>query len=68
MYVSFRMAPDMMIVRKNTNVSHWSLDNGYEEDSPEEVYPLRVIGSGRSTALELSINLFLSFFAEDEFI
>lgn len=60
LYISFRMAPGMMIVTNNTNVSHWSLENGYEENLQDEEYPLRVIGSGRSAALELGIVLHLS--------
>ena len=55
------MAPGMMIVTKNSNVSHWNLDSGYEEDPHEGEYPLRVIGSGRSAALELGIRFYFFF-------
>lgn len=56
------MAPGMMIVKNNTNVSHWTLNGGYEEDDLDEYdfnkeYPLRVIGSGRSAGLDLSLQL-----------
>lgn len=40
------MAPGMMIVNKNANVSQWSLETGYQDGSNEAKYPIRVFNSG----------------------
>lgn len=52
------MAPGFMIVTKNSNISNWTLDNGYEENAPNQVYPLRLTGSGRNVALKLALMLY----------
>src|SRR3978361_10704 len=36
------MAPGMMIVKNNPNVSHWNPENGYDDRSHDEEYPIRV--------------------------
>lgn len=37
------MAPGMMIVKNNANISHWSLEEGYNDQSTIETsYPIRV--------------------------
>lgn len=35
------MAPEMMIVNNNRNVSHWNLESGYESGYSEIGYPIR---------------------------
>lgn len=39
------MAPDMMSVTDNENVTRWSLENGYEDlgSNDTEIYPFRVV-------------------------
>ena len=36
------MAPGMMIVKNNPNVSYWNPENGYDDGSHENEYPIRV--------------------------
>lgn len=52
------MAPGLMIVKTNSNMSHWTLDDGYEEDPVKEEYPIRVTGSGQIAALDLGLILY----------
>lgn len=51
------MAPGMMIIDNNSNMSHWTLDGGYDESLSNEEYPLRVAGSGRNAELTLGLVL-----------
>lgn len=52
------MAPGLMIVKTNSNVSKWTLDDGYEDDPAKEDYPIRVTGSGKIAALDLGLLLY----------
>lgn len=53
-----RVAPELKITTENPNVSHWSLDNGYETTTAiENEYPIRVFTS-KSIYLLCSIRLF----------
>lgn len=45
------MAPGMMIVKNNLNVTQWSLDSGYANESAEENYPIQAIHKGRSNLI-----------------
>lgn len=36
------MAPGMKIVKNNPNISHWDFENGYDDGSHENEYPIRV--------------------------
>lgn len=52
------MAPELMISTGNPNVSHWSMDDGYESKTMiENEYPIRVF-SGKSTLFVSEIWLF----------
>lgn len=53
----FRMAPRMMTVKTNPNVSRWSLENVYEPGFNTKEYPIRIIDSGRDAALEVDLML-----------
>lgn len=49
------MAPGFMSVKDNLNKSHWSLELGYGDGSLDTEYPIRVVDSGRSAALDISL-------------
>lgn len=60
------MAPGMMIAENQIqNVSHWSVENGYESEQINEEYPIRVAHAGRGGALE--INFVFDTWNFDEF-
>lgn len=52
-----RMAPKML-VKDNPNISHWNLENGYENGWSEHDYPLRVFNARQGAALVLCLNIF----------
>lgn len=70
-FLTHRMAPEMrtnvahfiplMFVRNTDtsfpNVSHWSLETWYENESKREEYPLRIFNSGRRNSLYASLTL-----------
>lgn len=56
--ICFRMAPEMMIVKSNPNVSHWSLDGGYAKGVIERGYPVRVFNARQDAALIIYLKLF----------
>lgn len=41
----------MMIVQDKPNVSHWSLENGYDNDVRDDDYPIRVFNAQHSAIL-----------------
>lgn len=51
------MAPEMMIVKNNPNVSNWSLENGYKSHG-ERGYPIRVFNVKHSVTLTIFLQLF----------
>lgn len=54
------MAPEMMIVTNNPNVSHWSLENGYDDtfvSLDKRGYPIRVFNVKHSAALTIFLQL-----------
>lgn len=50
------MAPEMMNVKNNPNVSRWSLENGYESPC-EKGYPIRVFNVKHSVTLTIFLQL-----------
>lgn len=55
---NFRMAPEIMIIKDNPNVKHWSLENGYDDKADENTYPIRVFNAKDSAALTVTLRLF----------
>lgn len=53
------MAPEMKIVKTNPNVSHWTIENGYESQFNENEYPLRVYSSKTEASLTAMLRLHL---------
>ncbi|XP_055305980.1 pickpocket protein 28-like [Sitodiplosis mosellana] len=51
------MAPGMMNVNHNQNISHWNIESGYENGLNKE-YPIRVCNAEYRAGLVLSIQLF----------
>lgn len=49
------MAPGLLIVKDNTNLTHWSLETGYRFGSKNPDYPIRVVDSGRNAALDIAL-------------
>lgn len=55
----FRMAPEMMMVDSQPNVTHWTLENGYKGRSGDKaIYTIRVFSAKQSTALVVYLRLF----------
>ena len=44
-----------MISKSNPNVSHWSMESGYERQFGKEEYPIRVNGSDHMSTLEINL-------------
>lgn len=59
------MASGMKIVKDNPNVTNWSFETGYGNETNKKDYPLRVYNSGRGAALEISLNLFEKSFERE---
>lgn len=53
------MAPDMMSVHRNPNVSNWSLENGYSDEVNATNYPIRVFNAKQGAALVVFLGLFI---------
>lgn len=52
------MAPGMMTVNRNSNLSQWSLEDGYNDEVNGNEYPIRVDESGRGAALEFGLIIY----------
>lgn len=52
------MAPDMMTVTNNPNVSRWTLENGYEIGYNENDYPIRIFNAKQGAAVVILLRLF----------
>lgn len=53
------MAPELRTVTSNPNVSHWSLENGYDKGIFENTYPIRVFNAKQGAALSVVLQLFI---------
>lgn len=51
------MAPGMMIVDNNPNVTHWSLEGGYDDETNKEFYPNRIFNANPGGALNIDFHL-----------
>lgn len=51
------MAPEMMMVKENPNTSRWSLEKGYEIESTERGYPIRIFNVKQSVALAIFLQI-----------
>lgn len=52
------MASEMMIVKNNFNVSHWSLSNGYDDNEIiEGEYPIRVEYPGKAFGIDIVLQV-----------
>lgn len=51
------MAPGMMIVDNNPNVSNWSLENGYDDEIKKDYYPNRIFNAKPGGALNIDFHL-----------
>lgn len=47
-----------MTVNGNPNVSHWNLENGYDEMANDEAYPIRVFNARHGAALVIFLRLY----------
>lgn len=54
----YRMAPELMAVNNNPNVSNWSLDHGYVGGLTERDYPIRVFNAKQCGSLVLHLRLY----------
>lgn len=52
------MAPEVMIVDNNPNVTNWSLENGYEGGINDIKYPIRMFNARQSGALVVYLRLY----------
>lgn len=51
------MAPEMMTVTSNPNMSHWTLDDGYDDGRNGQEYPIRMFNAKQHGALVLFLVL-----------
>lgn len=52
------MAPEMLTITTNPNVTKWSLENGYKDKRHEKSYPIRVFNSAQGAGLFSFLQLF----------
>lgn len=57
-FFGFRMSPGMMIVKNNSNVSNWDLQNGYSNDRFHGEYPKRIYHAGENSGMTLELSLY----------
>lgn len=53
----FSMAPEMMMVTTNPNTSRWNMEDGYDIESTEIGYPIRVYKVKQSVALAIFLQI-----------
>lgn len=51
------MAPGLKTIKKSKNVTRWHLETGYGFGSADTEFPIRVVDSGRSAALDITVTL-----------
>lgn len=51
------MAPGMMIVDNNPNVTNWSLEGGYDDETNKDYYPNRIFNAMPGGALNIDLHL-----------
>lgn len=51
------MAPEMMIVKNKPSISHWNLENGYDNGVRDNDYPIRVFNSKQGAILNALMQL-----------
>lgn len=54
----FRMAPELIAITGNPNVSYWSLEAGYTEMANNDGYPIRVFNSRHAAVLVVYLCLY----------
>lgn len=53
------MAPELMTVKNNLNISHWNMETGYERTTQTvDTYPIRVFNSNPFHGLNIYLQLF----------
>lgn len=53
-----RMSPQMMMPKNVSNISHWSLENGYADGARQRDYPIRVFHAQRNAALHFFLQIY----------
>lgn len=53
-----RMFPEMMMPKNVSNISHWSLENGYTDGARQRDYPIRVFHAQRNAALHFFLQIY----------
>lgn len=53
----FRMAPEIMIINNNPNMTNWTFENGYDDKANENTYPIRVFNARNSAGLIITLRL-----------
>lgn len=48
----------MMFIKKNANISHWNVENGYGNSLNKNEYPLRIFDSGQGSGIDLRLTVF----------
>lgn len=51
------MAPGFMVIKNSANLKFWDLENGYGDRDVGADFPIRVVDSGRSAALDIALML-----------
>lgn len=53
-----RMAPEMMTLTDQSNFSNWNIETGYNTESKDESYPIRVFSAQKNSALQFNLRSF----------
>lgn len=51
------MAPGFMVIKNSADLLHWDLEGGYGDRDIGADFPIRVVDSGRSAALDIALML-----------
>lgn len=55
--MAFRMAPEMMILDTNPEVSNWSIETGYMKGVRPNDYPIRVFSAEEQATLKVYLQI-----------
>lgn len=52
------MAPELLVMKDKPNISHWTMEIGYDNVKGGYDYPIRVFNARQDAALVIALNIF----------
>ncbi|XP_055310958.1 pickpocket protein 28-like, partial [Sitodiplosis mosellana] len=54
---TFSMAPELMTVKNNSNITNWSFEDGYKRSPPTKDYPNRIFNAKQFNAFYIALHI-----------